>query len=98
MRARGSGDSQNHPADAVLLAQSSPTSARRTRVRRVRSRRHRSPWCAARHAYADSFDEKEGRYRGLRCGQMVTIAASEATGLLVKPDVAAKQQEAERPP
>jgi hypothetical protein len=40
----------------------------------------------------------EGRYRGLRSGQMVGISASEPTGLLVKPDVAAKQQEAERPP
>src|SRR5947207_2315476 len=30
-------------------------------------------------------------------GKMVTISASEPTGLLVKPDVAATQQEAERP-
>jgi hypothetical protein len=50
------------------------------------------------HANADSFDEKEGRYRGLRCGQMVSLSDSEPTGLQVKPDVAAKQQEAERPP
>ena len=55
-------------------------------------------WSKDSFAYADSFDEKEGRYRGLRCGQLVTLAASEPTGLLVKPDVAAKQQEAERPP
>ena len=55
-------------------------------------------WSKDSFAYADSFDEKEGRYRGLRCGQMVAIAASEPTGMLVKPDVAAKQQEAERPP
>ena len=54
-------------------------------------------WSKNSFAYADSFDEKEGRYRGLRCGQVVTLAASEPTGLLVKPDVAAKQQEAERP-
>jgi hypothetical protein len=54
-------------------------------------------WSKDSFAYADSFDEKEGRYRGLRCGQMVSISASEPTGLLVKPDVAAKQQEAERP-
>src|SRR6516162_2680420 len=50
-------------------------------------------WSKDSFAYADSFDEKEGRYRGLRCGQMVNISASEPTGLLVKPDVAAKQQE-----
>ena len=49
-------------------------------------------WSKDSFAYADSFDEKEGRYRGLRCGQMVTIAASEPTGFLVKPDVAAKQR------
>jgi hypothetical protein len=55
-------------------------------------------WSKDSFAYADSFDEKEARYRGLRCGQMVTISASEPTGLLVKPDIAAKQQEAERPP
>jgi hypothetical protein len=55
-------------------------------------------WSKDSFAYADSLDEKEGRYRGLRCGQLVTLAASEPTGLLVKPDVAAKQQEAERPP
>jgi hypothetical protein len=55
-------------------------------------------WSKDSFAYADSFDEKEGRYRGLRCGQMVTISASEPSGLLVKPDVAARQQEAEQPP
>jgi len=55
-------------------------------------------WSKDSFAYADSFDEKEGRYRGLRCGQMVNISASEPTGLLVKPDVAAKQQETEQPP
>jgi hypothetical protein len=55
-------------------------------------------WSKDSFAYADSFDEKEGRYRGLRCGQMVSISASEPSGLLIKPDVAAKQQEAEQPP
>jgi hypothetical protein len=55
-------------------------------------------WSKDSFAFADSFDEKEGRYRGLRCGEMVSISASEPTGLLVKPDVAARQQEAERPP
>jgi hypothetical protein len=54
-------------------------------------------WSKDSFAYADSFDEKEGRYRGLRCGQMVSVSASEPSGLLIKPDVAAKQQEAERP-
>jgi hypothetical protein len=54
-------------------------------------------WSKDAFAYADSFDEKEGRYLGLRCGQMVGISASEPIGLVVKPDIAAKQQEAERP-
>ena len=55
-------------------------------------------WSKDSFAYADSFDEKEARYRGLRCGQIVTISASEPHGLLVKPEIAAKQQEAERLP
>jgi hypothetical protein len=55
-------------------------------------------WSKDSFAYADGLDEKEGRYRGLRCGQVVRISASEPTGLLVKPDVAVRQQEAERPP
>jgi hypothetical protein len=50
------------------------------------------------HTVVARLDDKEGRYRGLRCAQMVTISASEPTGLLVQPDIAAKQQEAERPP
>jgi hypothetical protein len=54
-------------------------------------------WSKDSFAYADSFDDKEGRYRGLRCAQTVSISGSEPTGLLVKPQVAAKQQETERP-
>ena len=38
-------------------------------------------------AWADSWDEAAGRYRGLRCGQHVTLDASSA-GLLVKPAAA----------
>jgi predicted AAA+ superfamily ATPase len=43
--------------------------------------------------YADSYDEEAGRYRGLRGGQQ--IALSGADGLLVKPDAARRQMEAE---
>ena len=46
-------------------------------------------------AFADSFDESVGRYRGLRGGKMVSIADSDAPGLLVKSDVARKQLDAE---
>ena len=49
-------------------------------------------------AYADSFDEAAGRYRGLRGGQQVSIIDSDARGLLVKSDVARKQLDEETPP
>jgi predicted AAA+ superfamily ATPase len=54
-------------------------------------------WNQDSFAYADSFDESAGRYRGLRCGQQVPIASSD-TGLLVRPEVALQQQEAETRP
>lgn len=46
-------------------------------------------------AYAESFDETAGRYRGLRCGQAVNISEDNLTGLLVRPAPALKQREAE---
>lgn len=48
-------------------------------------------------AYADSFDTSGGRYRGLRGGQAVHIDSPESEALLVKPDVAARQMEADKP-
>ena len=48
-------------------------------------------------AFADSHDEAAGRYRGLRAGQVVSLADGDAAGLLVKPDVARRQIEAEAP-
>jgi hypothetical protein len=51
-------------------------------------------WEQESFAYADSFDEASGRYRGLRCGQNLSITSSDA-GLLVRPEVAQKQHEAE---
>ena len=44
-------------------------------------------------AFADSFDDEAGRYRGLRSGRVVELA--EAAGLLVKPDIARGQMDAE---
>ena len=44
-------------------------------------------------AFADSFDDEVQRYRGLRGGQVVDLA--EPAGLLVKPDVARRQLDAE---
>src|SRR6185437_12321087 len=51
-------------------------------------------WHQESFAYADSFDEAAGRYRGLRCGQAVLITSTDP-GLLVRPEVASQQQEAE---
>ncbi len=50
-------------------------------------------WTKDSFAYADSFDEASGRYRGLRCGHLVNVTRDNITGLLVRPDRATKQQE-----
>jgi hypothetical protein len=52
-------------------------------------------WTQDSFAYADSFDDAADRYRGLRCGQHVNVSRDNLTGLLVRPDRAAKQQEAD---
>ena len=57
-------------------------------------------WRVDTFGYAESYDEVAARYRGLRCGQQIGISPDSA-GLLVKPDVAGKQLDAEvvpRPP
>jgi predicted AAA+ superfamily ATPase len=46
-------------------------------------------------AYAESFDENAGRYRGLRGGQIVPLADSDAPELLVKGVTARKQMDTE---
>jgi hypothetical protein len=53
-------------------------------------------WGRESFAYADSFDDVGGLYRGLRCGEMVNVTQDNLTGLLVRPEVALKQQQAER--
>jgi len=53
-------------------------------------------WTQDSFAFADSFDEVAGRYQGLRGGTMVSVADAHASELLVKPDVAAAQLDAER--
>ena len=53
-------------------------------------------WPQDSFAYADSFDEASGRYRGLRCGQLVNISEDNLSGLLVRPEPALKQHEAEK--
>jgi hypothetical protein len=54
-------------------------------------------WQSDTFAYAESYDEVGGRYRGLRAGQMVSVSP-ESASLLVKPDVARLQMDAEVPP
>jgi hypothetical protein len=55
-------------------------------------------WTKDSFAYADSFDEAAGRYRGLRCGRLVNVTKDNMTGLLVRPDRAVKQQEEDAVP
>jgi len=52
-------------------------------------------WSQDSFAYAESFDDAAGRYRGLRCGQMVNVSTDNLSGLLVRPEVALKQYQAE---
>lgn len=52
-------------------------------------------WRTDTFAYAESYDEAAGRYRGLRCGLTSHVSVDDP-GLLVKPDVAAFQEDEER--
>jgi predicted AAA+ superfamily ATPase len=54
-------------------------------------------WTSDSFAYADSYDEAAGRYRGLRGGQHVSIVDADAR-LLVRPDVALRQIQSEVSP
>jgi predicted AAA+ superfamily ATPase len=53
-------------------------------------------WAQDSFGFADSFDEAAGRYKGLRGGQIVTLTDAHAPELVVKPNVASRQLEAER--
>ena len=66
-------------------------------VRSVRDGVALLTWQSDSFAYAESHDESAGRYRGLRGGIMVALEAG-GTGLLVKPDLARRQIEAEVAP
>src|SRR5262249_42673277 len=48
-------------------------------------------------AYAESYDETATRYRGLRGGQNIAVSDTD-TGLLVRPEVARRQIDAETAP
>ena len=47
-------------------------------------------------AYADAYDEVTGRYLGLRSAQRLDLIHHAGDGLLVRPEIAAKQLEADR--
>ncbi|MCI0388810.1 MAG: Swt1 family HEPN domain-containing protein [Acidobacteria bacterium] len=55
-------------------------------------------WPQESFAYADSFDEAAQRYRGLRSGRHIEISVENSSGLLVRPEVAQKQLQAETAP
>jgi hypothetical protein len=52
-------------------------------------------WVQDAFGFADSFDENESRYRGLRVGRIVSLE-TDTPGLIVKAEVAQKQLDAER--
>lgn len=54
-------------------------------------------WTQDSFAYADSFDEGTGRYRGLVCGRVVSLGGDIPDGLLVRSDIALAQLTAEAP-
>ncbi len=54
-------------------------------------------WNQDAFGYADSYDEQKARYRGLRGGEQLAITDADLSGLVVQPDVALRQLEAERP-
>lgn len=54
-------------------------------------------WGRDSFAYADSYDESAERYRGLVGGRMVSLGSGSPSGVLVQPDTALKQIEAETP-
>ena len=54
-------------------------------------------WQSETFAYAEGWDEQRQRYQGLRAGQSIRVVVDDRS-LLVKPDVAAAQFDAERQP
>jgi hypothetical protein len=66
-------------------------------VRAVRDGVSLLTWDHEGFAYADSYDEAMGRYRGLRGGQNLSLSDLEPQGLLVKPEAARRQIEEEQP-
>jgi hypothetical protein len=66
-------------------------------VEAVRSGLGLLTWSQDSFAYAESFDEAAGRYRGLQGGRHVWLDNESPMGLLVKPEAALRQLTAEPP-
>jgi hypothetical protein len=66
-------------------------------VRAVRDGLALLTWQTDTFGYAESYDETAPRFRGLQCGHDVSVTA-DSTGILVKPEVASEQLEAEASP
>ena len=54
-------------------------------------------WQQDSFAFAESYDEEAQRYRGLRAGQVIALPDTDSSGMLVKPEVARRQLDAEAP-
>ena len=52
-------------------------------------------WSQDSFGFADSFDDTAHRYKGLRGGAMITLTDTDSPGLVIKPDVASRQMNAE---
>ena len=55
-------------------------------------------WQKEGFAFADSYDDEAKRYRGLRCGEQISLFDPNSPGILVKGDIARSQLDAEIPP
>ena len=66
-------------------------------VEAVRSGLALLTWSQDSFAYAETFDEAAGRYRGLQCGRQVWLDEESPMGLLVRPEAAQRQLAAEAP-
>lgn len=53
-------------------------------------------WREESFAYADAYDGATRRYQGLRCGERLNVVQPSGAGLIVKPEVALKQQTVDR--
>ncbi len=66
-------------------------------VEAVRSGLSLLTWAQDSFAYAESFDEGAGRYRGLQTGRQLWVDGESPIGLLVKAEAAQRQLSAEAP-